>query len=415
MKSIAATCILTLSAHSAIAEDWLEFRGPNGQGHTSADLPIEWSESKNIVWKVPVAGSGWSSPVVAGGVIYLTTSVGDGEGLKSAQSLRLIKLNAGDGKEIFNIELFQQRGGKGIRIHKKNSHASPTPILEGDRIYVHFGPHGTACVNTNGKVLWKKVLKYSPTHGNGGSPAVCGDKLIICCDGSDQQFVVGLNKHSGDIKWKRDRNMQASRGFSFCTPTIMTVNGKPQAICPGSGKVISYDPETGDEIWHVDYGQGYSVVPRPVIGDGVVYVCNGFADSRILAIDPTGKGDVTDTHIKWKLTRGVPMTPSLLLVGKQLYFVSDRGIAMSVDAQTGGKIWQERLGGSFSASPTYANGRIYFQSEKGITTVVQAGPNFEVLAKNKIANGKEKTFASFGIVDDAILLRSENHLYRIGE
>ncbi len=405
--------IVALSVCVVRGEDWTEFRGSKtASGHASVALPTEWSETENVTWKVPVPGIGWSSPVVADGAIYLTTSVGDGDGLKDPQSLRVLRLNAKTGKQEWNVELFQQPG-KTVQVHKKNSHASATPIIEGDRVYVHFGASGTACVTTSGEVVWKKTLKYAPLHGNGGSPALHGSNLIICCDGSDTQYVVGMDKKTGDINWKQDRNCEVRRGFSFCTPTVIEANGRVQAICPGSGKVVSYDPDTGKELWHVDYGEGYSVVPRPVFANGLVYVCSGFSDGQLFAIDPGGEGDVTETHVKWKIKGGVPQSPSILVVGKEVYLVSDRGVATCRDAMTGEELWKRRLNGKFSASPSFANGHVYFPDENGTTTVAVAAREYQQVSKNAIAGGKERTFASFGVVDQAILLRSERHLYRI--
>ena len=395
------------------AEDWPEFRGGlNGFGHTNVVLPTNWSEDENVKWKVPVPGMGWSSPVVRNGAIFLTTSVGDAKKLKSPQSLRVLKLDGQTGDEVWNKELFQQPNPK-VEIHGKNSHASATPVIDGDRLYVHFGSNGTACLTLDGEVVWTKTLDYAPLHGNGGSPAIAGNMLIICCDGRDKQFVVGLNKKTGDITWKQDRNTKASRGFSFCTPTIINAAGREQAICPGSGKVIAYDPQSGKELWHVKYGQGYSVVPRPVFANGLVYVCSGFGDGQLFAIDPGGSGDVTESHVKWKKKGGVPQSPSVLVVDKELYMVSDRGVATCLDAITGEELWKERLGGKFSASPTYSAGNVFFPDENGTTHVIAARRESNRIGKNKLGTAKERTFASFAVIDNALLIRSEKHLYRI--
>ena len=396
----------------AVAADWTEFRGPTGQGHAEiSDLPVTWSETQNIAWKIAPSGVGWSSPVVADHRIYLTTAVAAGDG-KTA-SLRAVCFNADNGENIWDVEVFRQEGGK-VEIHQKNSHASPTPILEGDRLYVHFGPHGTACLKTDGSVVWKnQELVYAPQHGNGGSPAITGDVMVICCDGKDHRFVVGLDKGTGDEIWKTPRELEPSRGFSFSTPMILEAGGRLQAVCPGSGGVWSYDPRTGEQLWRVTYGEGYSVVPRPVVGHGLVYVCSGFGDGQLFAIDPTGSGDVTESHVKWKVKKGVPKSPSVLLVGNELYMVDDIGVASCLDAVNGDLHWQQRLTGKFSASPTFANDVIYFQNETGVTTVVKPGTEYQEVAVNTLGDGNSRTFASFAFVDKAILLRSESHLYRI--
>ncbi len=395
------------------ADDWPEFRGPAGQGRTEANLPLSWSDTENITWKVEVPGTGWSSPVVIGDAVYLTTAISEEQDFRAPHTLVVLCLDAGTGQTRWTREVFEEPRGKRVEIHKKNSHASPTPVVSGDMIYVHFGSSGTACLTTAGEILWKTRLAYAPLHGGGGSPAVCGDVLVLCCDGRDVQYVTGLDRHTGKARWKTDRHTEASRGFSFSTPTIIDVEGKPQAVCAGSGKVVAYAPDTGVELWHVNYGEGYSVVPRPVFGHGLVYVCSGFDDARLFAIDPTGHGDVTETHVKWQHKGGVPQTPSVLLAGTRVFLVSDRGVATCLDALSGVSQWQQRLGGKFSASPTLARDRIYFLDEQGVTTVVAASPQYSRLAKNRIADGKERTFASFGVVDNAILLRTERHLYRI--
>ncbi len=398
------------------AAEWTEFLGPRGDGISEVtSLPVKWAESENIVWKTPVPGVGWSSPVVAANRVYLTTAVPTGDEADKRHSLRAVCIDAGTGAIIWDTEVFHHEPNETVEFHQKNSHASPTPILEGDNLYVHFGSHGTACLTTAGKIVWTtKELKYAPQHGNGGSPAIAGELLIICCDGKDIQYVAGLRKDSGKLAWKTDRDTKPARGFSFCTPTIIEVNGEQQAICPGSSAVFAYEPGTGKEIWRVDYGDGYSVVPRPQYANGLVYVCSGFGDEQVFAIDPTGRGNVTSTHVKWSTKKLTPKSPSFLLTGPHLFMVSDSGIASCLNAMTGEHIWQERLGGNFSASPFYAAGRVYFQSETGTTTVVEATGEYRELAKNQIGDGMTRTFASFAVVDDDILLRSESHLYRIG-
>lgn len=408
--------LLALGCHNGLpAADWTEFLGPDGNGISSAtNLPTTWSETDHVAWKVPIAGLGWSSPVVAGNQVFLTTAVPESDDGKSRHSLRTICLDAADGRPLWDVEVFRHQDNETVEMHSKNSHASPTPIVEGDHLYVHFGPHGTACLTRDGSVVWKnEELRYAPQHGNGGSPAIAGNRLIICCDGKDMQYVVGLDKITGRIEWKTKRETSPSRGFSFCTPTIITVNGQAQAICPGSSAVFAYHPETGAEIWRVNYGDGYSVVPRPMFAHGIVYVCSGFGDETVYAIDPTGTGDVTATHVKWSTRKSTPKSPSFLIVGPWLLMVSDKGVASCLDAATGNPLWQERLGGEYSASPFAAENRVYFQSETGLTTVVDIGPQYREISRNQLGDGKTRSFASFAVVGQAILLRTESHLYRI--
>jgi outer membrane protein assembly factor BamB len=407
-----ATLILLLGIAVSARSDWPQFRGPDGQGHATGKLPLHWGSADHIVWKTSVPGLAWSSPVIAQGRIFLTTATDQGNAENPAVDLGVACLDEKTGKELWRKTLFSQLGK--VEMHKKNSHASPTPIIDGDDLYVHFGPHGTARLTRNGDIVWKTSLEYLPTHGNGGSPALAKDLLIICCDGHDEQYVVGIETKTGRVRWKTPRGTTPEKGFSFGTPLVLEINGRQQAVCPGSDAVFAYDPATGKEIWHADYPGGYSVVPRPVYGNGLVYICTGYNKPKLLAIDPTGTGDVTETHIRWTTEKQVPHTPSLLLMGKNLFFVSDKGIACCVDALTGESHWQERLGGNYSASPLGADGRVYFQDENGTAIVVAADAKFQELARNHLPED-ERTFASYAIDKDALFLRSEKHLYRIEE
>jgi outer membrane protein assembly factor BamB len=396
---------------AAAAESWPQFRGPTGQGVSpSTGLPVEWSPTKNVAWKQAIPGRGWSSPVVDGGRVYLTTAVPVGSPAVNNQSLRALCLDAATGKILWQQEVFHQDGATAPGSHEKNSHASPTPLLDGQRLYVHFGHQGTACLDLAGKVLWRNPsLKYSPVHGNGGSPILVDGKLVFSCDGGDQQFVVALDRDNGRVVWKTARTGNPDKPFSFGTPLLITVNGQPQVVSPGSGAVWAYDPASGRELWRVRH-EGYSIIPRPVYGHGLVFVGTGYDSPTVVAIRPDGKGDVTDTHVAWTLRKAAPHAPSPLLVGDELYVVSDRGVASCLDAKTGRVHWQERLGGNFSASPLFADGRIYFQNEEGVGVVLRPGTRFERLAKNAL---EEQTLASYAVADGALFVRTERHLYRI--
>ena len=401
------------SAHA----DWPEFRGPGQQGHASnADLPTEWNADKNVDWKTSIPGLGWSSPIVLDGRIYLTTAVSQNGFKDPNQSLRALCLNSKDGKILWDIEVFKQtsEGAAVDRIHGKNSQASPTPITDGQHIYVHFGTRGTACLTPDGKIVWQtRELKYRPVHGNGGSPILVGDQLVIACDGGDVEYLAALNKHTGKLAWKQDRTADhLKKKFSFTTPILIEVNGKPQIISQGTGAVYAYRPD-GSVIWKASYDDGYSVIPRPVFAHGLVYVGSGYDRAKLLAIDPTGEGDVTETHVKWIMTKGAPHTPSPLVVGDELYVVSDRGILTCLDAVSGEEVWQERLGGNFSASPLSANGLIYLQSENGESIVFRPGREYDEVSRNRLEDDDVRTFASYAVIDTSFLIRSETSLFRI--
>lgn len=401
-----ALFILSALTISIARADWPEFRGPTAQGHSDAHgLPIEWSDTKNVQWKAAIPGKGWSSPVIKGDQIILTTADAEGNGL----SLRVLSVSAKTGKIGWNTKIFATEA---VKHHKKNSDASPTPIIEGDRIYAHFGHYGTASLDLKGKVLWKQTsLNYPPVHGNGGSPALVDNALIYSGDGSSDPFIAALDKRTGKVLWKVPRQTDAKKKFSFCTPLVIEVKGKKQVISPGSGVVCALDPKDGHEIWRVRYGEGYSVVPRPIFGHGLLFLSSGFDKAVIYAIKPDGKGDVTDTHVAWTIDRGAPKTPSLLLVGDEVYAVADNGIALCADARTGQIHWQERVGGDYSASPIYADGRIYLQNETGMGVVLQPGKQFKKLAENNLG---EATLASYAVDGSSLIIRGENNLFRIG-
>lgn len=393
--------LLLLLALLIPSSDWPQFRGPTGQGTSEEQgLPFKWSETTNVRWKVPIPGKGWSSPVIQGDRIWLTTATEDGK------SLRALSVDRNTGAIIQNVEVFQLKSAK--LTNSKNSFASPTPVIEGDRVYVHFGAFGTACISQAGEIIWKIKLEYdNGQHGTGGSPVLYDDLLILSCDGNDVQFVVALDKLTGKVRWKKSRvGYQA-----YSTPLTVKLAAGDQVISPGAFRTVSYDPRNGKELWQVTYGEGFSNVPRPVYGDGLVFICTGFQQASLLAVRLDGKGDITKSKVVWKLDRGVPLTPSPLLVGNELYFVTDNGIATCVDAKTGKEYWRARVGGNHSASPIYADGRIYFLSEEGESVVLAAGQQLKHLATNQLDG---RTLASMAVSSGSIFIRSETHLYRLG-
>jgi outer membrane protein assembly factor BamB len=394
------SALVTLEATAAA--QWPQFRGPTGQGHSDArGLPLEWGESRNVVWKTPVPGRGWSSPIVADGRVWLTTAVKEQGG-----SLRLLAFDVGTGRELVNAEVFHTRSGDPI--NAKNSLASPTPVVEGERVYVHFGADGTAAVTTSGEIVWTQRLRYESQHGNGGSPILYEDLLVFSGDGSDTAFVVALDKATGEIRWRTRRRAPADQAYS--TPLVIRVGDRDQLVSVGAYRAAAYDPASGREIWRVGYRDGFSNVPRPVYGHGLVYIATGFQQPMLLAVRADGTGDVTQSHIAWTMTRAAPLTPSPILVGDELYTVSDIGIANGVDAKTGDILWQQRLGGNYSASPVFADGRIYFLSEEGVTTVIEPGRTFRRLATSALDGF---TLASMAVAEESFFIRSHTHLYRI--
>ena len=401
-RRAARVVLLGLLGSLAAPAEWPQFRGPSGQGQSSAKgLPLTWSESEKVAWKTAIPGEGWSSPVISDGQIWLTTATERGT------SLRAIALDQETGRILHDVEVFRVTGPPAI--HEKNSYASPTPILEPGRVYVHFGTLGTAALNRSGEILWKtQQLRYAHGHGGGGSPALAGDLLVISCDGTDQQYVVALDKNTGVIRWKTARQGGA---MAYTTPLVIPRGKGRQVVSPGGNHAVSYDLESGKELWSVDY-DGFSGVPRPVFAHGLVYITTGFYSPVLMAIRTEGNGNVTKTQVAWQWGRGVPLTPSPVVESGEIYLVSDNGIASCLDAKSGQELWRQRLGGTFSASPVSAEGRIYFLSEGGEATVIQAGRRFERLAVNRLDG---RTLASPAIEGQAMYLRTDSHLYRIEE
>ena len=422
---------LLLAINSLAHADWKQWRGPTGQGHAKAKLPVKWSETENVTWRTSIPGKGWSSPVIEENQIWFTTAfetpasetetkerLKNNTGSVPVYVLSKVRLHAicvdkRTGKLLHNVEVITKEDPQWV--HKLNSYASPTPIIENGKVYCHFGAYGSACVDAKtGKVVWQnQKIQIMHENGPGSTPVLHKNELIFHMDGSDKQFVVALNKNSGKEKWRTTRsgtmhtNPQLKK--SYGTPVIRKIDGKPTLLSPGSNWLYAYDPSSGKELWKVEYGGlGFSLVPRPVTGHGMIFMSTGFMKAKLLAIryEKTAKPDIA-----WSYNRGVSTQPSPLLLGDELYFVTESGgLVTCLDAHTGEKNWVERIGGNYSASPTSANGKIYFHSREGETTVLQDGKEFKVLAKNKL-NGQH--MASAAVDGNALILRTDKALYRI--
>lgn len=386
--------------------DWPQFRGANADAHAEAKpTPMEWSDTKNVAWKITVPGLGWSSPSVVGDHIYLTTAVTKGEGL----SLRAMALSTKDGSTIWDQEVWAVE--KAPPIHTKNSHASPTPIVHDGSVYVHFGAQGMAKLKaSDSSIVWQsKELDYNPLHGNGGSPVLYDGKLVIACDGTANPFIAAIDAETGKVVWKTMRSEKAKISHSFVTSTVAVVDGKPQVLSPGPDHFAAYDLETGKELCKVR-ALGWSVVPQPAVGHGMVYYNHDYDNPELMAVRLGGSGDVTDSHVVWRINRGAPSTPSPLLVGEELYFVADNGIASCVNALTGEHYWMERIGGNFSASPVFANGHILFLNEAGLATWIKPGKTYEAVGTSEVPG---RTFATPSFSNGAMYLRTDEVLYKI--
>jgi hypothetical protein len=405
--------------------NWPQFRGPRGDGSSLAtNVPLNWDETNGIVWKVGVPGRGRSSPVVLGDRLWLTLAVEKGtrrerigpDDMQTTEhiSLEAVCLDRADGKILWRTKLFEVE--KPDPVHWFNSWATPTPVVEPGRLYCDFGTFGTACLDANtGKVLWKARLPLDHQVGPGSSPVLYKNLLVLVRDGRDAQYVAALDKSTSKEVWKTDRPpINASNPNlkkSFVTPLLINTAGRTQLISPGAHWVVSYEPDTGREIWRARHGNGFSIGSCPVFGDGKAFFSTGCMKPELWAVRADGEGDVTTTHAVWKSTRQVPIMSSPVLSGDELYWIADDGIANCADVRSGEVYWQERMNQQHLASPLLADGRVYFFGKNGKTTVVRAGKQFEKLAENLLEGDAVATPA---IVDQTIYLRTDSHLYRIG-
>ncbi len=407
--------ILALTSfNSTQAENWPCFRGPTRQGISNEkDVPIEWSQTSNIVWKRPIPGEGWSSPIVFDDRVFVTTATDGGA------TFRLLCLDRPTGTILWDKEVLRQNPG-----HKQNfnSYASCTPVTDGRRVYVLAFDGTLAAISMEGNVIWKhREFEYYSEHGLAVSPVLYKDLLIVPFDGSssgpdkklgwqrpwDQALILALDKNTGEVQW---RGRRGSSRIAHITPQVLRENDRDQLVSSAGDVVQGFNLETGERIWTVS-SPGEGVVPSVVIGDGLIFTTSGFGDSTIRAVHTGGKGDVTKTHIAWESKEDVSKIPSMLYVRPFLFLITETGIAKCLRAANGEEIWRERLGIRYSASPIWADGRIYFLSEKGKTTVVQAGGEFKVIAENEL---NEKCCASPAVSQRHIFIRSENNLYCIG-
>lgn len=406
--------IALLSATAAFAGDsWTQFRGPRQDGITEAkELPLEWSEQKNVKWKTAIPGEGWSSPLVANGQVWLTTALEEG------QSLHAICVDLATGKILHDVEVF--RNPNPPAKHKRNSYASPTGIIDGENVFVHFGPMGTACLDAkSGSVRWEnRDLVWDTQNGPGGSLTMWKDKLILACDGRDVQFEVALDKVTGKLAWKTPRSARAELDAlpddmrkAYGTPVLVQVDGRMQSLTTASNRMYALDPATGAEQWYLDYPRGFSNVPLPVTDGKTLVVSTGFMKPQLLGYKLAGaKGNVTESHLLWKQPAGAPDQCSPIIVKDRVYVTTSGGILSCLNLANGEIVWKERVGTDFAASPILADGRLYFFAAAGPCTVIEPGDTLKKLAENTLDAG---CMASPAVVGKALIVRTKTHLYRI--
>jgi len=417
---------LSASGWMAARADWPEFRGPWGDGHVSAPgdtrligLPLHWSETNNVKWKTEIPYRGWSTPVVLGGQVWLTTATEDGHDFFA------ICVDEGSGKIRFNEKVFHNDNpeplGNGASM---NCYATPSPAIEPGRVYVHFGSFGTACLDTStGKILWKRDdLRCRHYRGPSSSVVLFENLVILTLDGADVQYHVALDKKTGETVWKTPRSVawndetvpgqMAKDGDlrkAHSTPLIVTASGKPQMLSPGAKAAYGYDPRTGRELWRVEYAD-WSVAPRPLFDGKLAFFLTGLVKNELWAVKTDGQGDVTEKGVVWKLKAHVGKYASPILVDGLIYSAAEESFVKCVEAATGQVVWTERVGGKYAASPVYGDGRLYFFSQDGTTIVLKPGRTLQVLATNTLSSG---FMASPAVDGKAFFLRTKTHLHRI--
>jgi outer membrane protein assembly factor BamB len=414
-----AVAILTLAA-PVVAGDWPAFRGPTGQGVTAEEgLPTEWSADQGLAWSAAIPGQGWSSPIVQGDRIYVTTATDEG------RSLHLLCLDKASGSILWNTEVTQQDTGGALK-RQPNSYATPTPVTDGTHVYVLTFDGAVAAVSGDGSVVWtNRDFPYYSEHGIAVSLRLYGDLLIVPHDPSstgddpkvgwqkpwDESSVLALDKKTGKLRWKGDRGLSR---IGHATPNLTREDDREVLVSAAGDVVQGFDLATGERLWNV-YSQGEGVVPSIVVGDGMVYAASGFEDPTIRAVRPGGRGDVTLTHIAWEQKRGVPMLPSFIYAAPHhLFTINEGGIAQCLDAGTGEVVGRQRIGGKHSASPIYSpkDERIYFLSEDCETTVVKAVPEMPILGTNTLPGHCQ---ASIAVSEGRLFLRTDTTLYAVGE
>ena len=414
---VVSNCLVT----NAADENWNQFRGPRGDGTSNAvGLPTSFSEgSPEIVWKTPIPGRAWSSPVVWGNQIWITTApevqnvTPEKPKLERPIELFAVCVDIDSGKIIHNLKLFETDTPQFT--HATNGYGSPTPYIEEGRVYIHFGVYGTACLDTKtGQKIWeRRDLKCDHFRGPGSSPIVAHGLLFLTFDGFDVQYITALNKLTGKTVWKRDRDIDfgttdgdAKKAYS--TPLLIQSEGRELLISPFASATIAYEPLTGEPVWTVRHG-GMNAAGRPLFGNGLLYISSADGPNPLIAVPPLGSGDIS-ANIAWRTNKSVPKRPSNILLGDLLFMINDSGVASCLDAKTGTEIWTRRLEGEYWSSPLYADGLIWCSSQSGTVTVFKAAREFEEVAVNKLESG---FVASPAVTGNNLLLRSKTHLYRI--
>ncbi len=394
--------------------DWPEFRGPTGQGISEAiDVPVILDLERDVVWKTRIPGLGWSSPVIVDGKIALTSGSETSE--NGHYQLSVLVLDAESGELLWQRAVIEPTQEEADKMHFKNSLASPTALIKDDVVYAHFGHMGTVAVRlSDGETIWKQKIDYRPLHGAGGSPILVDGLLVYNQDARDHPFVTALDAKTGKLVWQTPRNRDVKRRFSFSTPLLVNNGGRREIVSPGSGIIGGYRPSDGQEMWRVTYEPGFSLTPRPIVVDDMLYFSTGFMRPSFYAIRLDGAtGDLTDSHVEWTTHSSMPKTPSPVYGMGMVFTIEDAGRLSCLDAKTGELLWMESLKANFSASPVLVGETLYCISEGGI--FLSIGVSREGMKIHSRVEFEEKSLASPAILDGAIFLRTQHHLWKFGK
>ena len=444
LRHFAVIALFSLGLAPSLGADWPQWRGPDGTGVSQDPAPIEWGPEANVAWRAELGGLGISSPIVSGDRVIVTSQVGFaplGEGrhptlaggeVDGADRPLGEPPEEGDGQVQFLVEAFDRASGGKLwtrsipargalqGVHRKMNLASSSPTTDGERVYVVFGTGQTAAFTMDGEEVWSRHLgeEYGPfaiVWGHSSSPVVYGDLLILQCDHSSTAhveeasgaYLVALDTGTGEERWKVDRGSDL---MSYSTPVVVTGPAGDELIVNSSQRLEAYDPRTGEHLWHTGAANGFPV-PVATHAGGAIYTSRGVQSGPYMKIRLGGRGDVTETHVEWRVPTGAPYVSSLLYYEGLLYMANGRGIITCVDAETGERVWRERVGGAYTASPTAADGRIYFFSETGEAIVLAAGRRPLVLARNDLA---ARILASPAMSAGQLFVRTDRHLVAIG-
>lgn len=430
--------LIGLLAATLGAEQWPQWRGPAASGSSSEQgLPVRWSDTENIAWKASLPGLGISSPIVSGNLVFVTSQAGTGAvlpGPRLVQGANPLEAGErplgkgptpGDGRVTFLVSAFDRGTGRRMwqfelpgegplpSVHEKHNLASPSPVTDGERVYAWFATGQIAAVDLSGKLVWKTNLgatygAFEINWGHGSSPTIYRDLLILLCYHERASYLLALDSRTGAVRWKADA---AAGVTSYSTPLVVETGGKAEIVVNSSAGVSGHDVSTGERLWHIEEPNRFPI-PMPLFHDGLIYTSRGYRSSPFMAVRPGGRGNVAGSHVAWRAPSGAPYVSSLVYHNGLIYMVGDVGVLTVIDATTGTRVHQERIGGVYSASPVAGDGKIFLLSEDGETVVVEAGRTPRILARNRLS---ARQLASPAIAGGRLFIRSDEVMYAIGK